>query len=49
MMSEKMKYKLVEMTEGPWKGKIWRYENMTEEEASERNSKIGVMKWEPCQ
>ena len=43
-----MMFKLVEKTSGPWMGRVWRCEEMTQREADERNAKIGVMKWEPC-
>ena len=39
-------YKLVEKAEGPYKGKIWREEYMTDAEAARQNEKIHVMKWE---
>lgn len=41
-----MLFKLVEQTSGPWKGRVWRSEEMTQQEADARNEKIGVVKWE---
>lgn len=41
-----MIFKLVEKTHGPWMGRVWRCEEMTEQEAQERNLKISVMQWE---
>lgn len=43
-----MMFKLVEKTSGPWMGRVWRCEEMTQQEADERNEKIAVMKWERC-
>lgn len=44
-----MLFNLVEKTAGPWRGKVWRSEEMTAEEAESRNGKIEVMKWEPAE
>lgn len=41
-------YNLVEKTNGPWFGNVWRSEEMTDEEAFARNSRIYVMQWEPA-
>lgn len=41
-------FKLVEKTNGPWFGEIIRCQEMTQKEVNEINSKIQVMKWEPC-
>lgn len=46
---KQMRFKLVEKTEGPWLGRVWRTAEMTREEADTINAKIEVMKWEPCE
>jgi len=43
-----MMFKLVEKTRGPWMGRVWRCEEMTQDSADARNAKIEVMQWEPC-
>lgn len=47
MGQDRKQFSLVEKTNGPHYGKVWRNELMTEQEAIDRNSKIDVMKWEP--
>jgi phage tail tape-measure protein len=42
-------FNLVEKTHGPWRGRVWRSEEMSPEEARNRNEKIAVMQWEPQQ
>lgn len=45
-MHDKVLFRLVEKTAGPWHGKVWRYEEMTQAQADAVNSRITVMKWE---
>ena len=41
-----MIFRLIEKTSGPWLGRVWRCEEMTQPEADARNAKISVMQWE---
>jgi len=43
-----MMFRLVEKTSGPWMGRVWRCEEMTQQEADKRNAQIAVMQWELC-
>ena len=45
------KYLLVELTAGPWFGQVHRSEEMTEEEARERNALMSgqVIGWHPAE
>lgn len=45
-MSDVATFRLVEKTAGPWHGKVWRCEQMTQEQADAVNARISVMKWE---
>lgn len=48
-MDEKVLFRLVEKTSGPWHGKVWRCEEMTQADADAVNARIGVMQWERCE
>lgn len=48
-MDEKLLFQLVEKTSGPWHGRVWRCEEMTQAEADAVNARIGVMQWERCE
>lgn len=48
-MEEKVLFQLVEKTAGPWHGKVWRCEEMTQADADAVNARIGVMQWERCE
>ncbi len=41
-----MLFNLIEKTAGPWNGKVWRSEEMTQEEADRRNAEMQVIQWE---
>lgn len=47
-MDEKVLFRLVEKTSGPWHGKVWRCEEMTQATADAVNARITVMQWERC-
>ena len=42
-----MIFNLVEKTHGPWNGRVWRSEEMSPDDARNRNSRMAVMQWEP--
>jgi hypothetical protein len=43
-----VRFKLVEKTSGPHWGRVWREEEMTQEEVDKLNSGMSVVQWEPC-
>lgn len=45
---QKALFQLVEKTAGPWHGKVWRCEEMTQAVADAVNARITVMQWERC-
>lgn len=45
-MDEIATFRLVEKTAGPWHGKVWRCEEMTQAQADAVNARIAVMQWE---
>lgn len=41
-------FALVEKTEGPHNGKVWRTATMTQSEVDTINAGVHVVQWEPC-